>query len=386
MDSPTQLITHSTSVIKTYDSKHLKYLDGIRAVAALYVLIHHILIQIDYGKSAYSVLLISIFQYGRFAVDVFIVLSGFCLMLPLTKGNTIHLTNNFLKRRAIRILPTYYIAMALSLFLIYTIIGKKTGSHWDESIPVTAWDIFTHIFLIQDLFGETVYKINHTFWSISVECRIYLVFPLIILLCRKFGIVLITLASLLLSFFLWHGYSYIGLNSYTMSPHYLSLFMFGMLSSYVSFTKEKFYTVLKDMYLQYVTLILIIFIVSMVVIVPNLFHTISLTTLTADYTVGACTAILLLSISAGRMNVLTKALSWHPLVFVGTFAYSIYLIHAPVLQIISQYLVLPMNLSQPLNLLSMIILGISINLLVSYLFFILAEKPYLKKRSLIKAL
>ena len=42
---------------------------------------------------------------------------------------------------------------------------------------------------------------------------------------------------------------------------------------------------------------------------------------------------------------LTKILSWHPLVFVGTFSYSLYLIHAPLIQLLTQWVIFPLKLN-----------------------------------------
>lgn len=190
-----------------------------------------------------------------------------------------------------------------------------------------------------------------------------------------------TFVSIILSFILWHGYSKIGLNSYTMAPHYLSLFMFGMTSCYVSFTKNLYYSRIKHLHLNQATVGIIFILILCIIIKPIVLPDLILSTLISDYIIGAITAILLLCISTGKMNILIKILSWQPLVFIGTFAYSIYLIHAPILEIISRHLVLPLELSQNLNLLLMITLGLSISLTLSYLFFLTAEKPYIKRKN-----
>ncbi|MBD0258097.1 MAG: acyltransferase family protein [Cytophagales bacterium] len=56
---------------------HLRYLDGLRAAAALFVVLHHAWLE---AGQAYQVL-------GHYAVGLFIVLSGFCLMLPVVRGD-----------------------------------------------------------------------------------------------------------------------------------------------------------------------------------------------------------------------------------------------------------------------------------------------------------
>src|ERR1700744_1893966 len=130
------------------------YVDGLRALAAIYILIHHIT-RYNYSNLDTPARFIqSLFQYGHYTVDVFIVISGFCLMLPVL-SNDYHLPKGvlgFYKRRFKRIYPVYLIACLLSLVFIYTVIGKSTGTMWDLSLPVTPAAIITHLFLIQDLF------------------------------------------------------------------------------------------------------------------------------------------------------------------------------------------------------------------------------------------
>ena len=64
---------------------HLDFLDGLRACAALYVVFHHAALNLPEGSIAgpLNVALRKALGQGHYAVDVFIVLSGYCLMLPV---------------------------------------------------------------------------------------------------------------------------------------------------------------------------------------------------------------------------------------------------------------------------------------------------------------
>lgn len=121
-------------------------------------------------------------------------------MLPVTK-NAHQLSGGaatFFSKRTWRILPTYFLALAVSLLLILLVIGKPKDTMWDKCLPVTGWDIIAHLLLIQDLFITTCYKINYALWSISVEWLIYSLFPLIILAWRKIGPITTTLLAIVL--------------------------------------------------------------------------------------------------------------------------------------------------------------------------------------------
>ena len=128
-------------------------------------------------------------SYGHYAVEFFIVVSGFCLVLPTLK-NECRMTGTvwtFIKRRAWRILPPYYGALALSIALDLSVISAKTGTHWDVALPLNGHNILTHVLLLQNFFVSDIGKINHVFWSISLEWQIYFFFPAILLLWRLIG-------------------------------------------------------------------------------------------------------------------------------------------------------------------------------------------------------
>ncbi len=88
------------------DSKasfHLGYLDGVRACAAIFVVWHHALSTANPDLTtlpAWEGFLLGILNCGHNAVDLFIVLSGFCLMLPVVSaGGTLkHGVGTFLNR------------------------------------------------------------------------------------------------------------------------------------------------------------------------------------------------------------------------------------------------------------------------------------------------
>src|SRR4051812_16368916 len=100
----------------------LAYLDGLRALAASYVVGFHAVL--GFGGGELTGLwrgLRRAFAFGHEAVAVFIVLSGYCLMLPVIRNqqspSTVAL-GAFVRRRAFRILPPYFAALAYSLLLM----------------------------------------------------------------------------------------------------------------------------------------------------------------------------------------------------------------------------------------------------------------------------
>src|SRR5882672_5264093 len=100
----------------------LEYLDGLRGIAALYVVLFHSMV--GFRGDVLPPALVSALKfmtYGHFSVAVFIVLSGYCLMLPVARSSDGRLSGGFagyVKRRALRILPPYYAAVSISLLVI----------------------------------------------------------------------------------------------------------------------------------------------------------------------------------------------------------------------------------------------------------------------------
>ncbi|MDF2432581.1 MAG: hypothetical protein JWP44_2212 [Mucilaginibacter sp.] len=394
--------------------KHLLFIDSLRALAAIYVVIHHASLQYyDFDSDLKGARRVSIklLEYGHSAVDLFIVLSGFSLMLSVTKNN--HRLKGgillFLKRRAIRILPTYYFAMALSLLLIWLFIGEKTGTHWDAALPVTFNSIITHLFLVHDFFSSTFARINHSFWSISVEFRIYLLFPLLIWLWRKYSPLFALLTAVVLSFIglgmllTWHSYyPDIMLNSAGVTPYLIS-FTLGMMATDLSFSTSaraikarKYYADSTLMKRAIITAIYLVAFVLFRLLVKLPFlreenvHR-HLQDDVNDIFLGVLFATILFIFSIAKPSdklayQVVKMLNWPPLVFTGTFSYSIYLVHAPLLQLLSQYVLLPLHIDAFYSCWLLILLGTPLIILFSYFFFTLFERQFLtmrKKESLV---
>lgn len=97
----------------------------------------------------------------------------------------------------------------------------------------------------------------------------------------------------------------------------------------------------------------------------------------ADVFVAIWATALMIAAANSQIGWLNRALSWRPLVAIGTFAYSIYLIHAPLIQVIWQYLLFPLQAHPLLRLMALLLLGVPLIVGVSYLFFLVCERPFL---------
>jgi peptidoglycan/LPS O-acetylase OafA/YrhL len=349
---------------------HLAYVDGMRALAALYVVLNHAWLQTwpvhSYGEhpQGWMLRLTGWLDHGVFAVVVFIVISGFCLMMPVVKRDgTLGAggAREFFRRRARRILPPYYAALALSIALGAGLLAAKTHTLYDESRPITAWGVVSHVLLIQNLHVRTLYQISSPFWSIAVECQVYLLFPLLLLLRRSMGSVAVLggsyIAGLVVSNFL-DGTPYVGL-----SPMYPFYFALGMYAAEVIRGKR---TVL---YVWTGGIAALLF-------VGLSLNAALLKMLWAHLLIAICGMCALIVCAQWPRNPLARLCAWRPVAWVGSFSYSLYLVHFPVQQLIWQDLVRPLGLSKEATFGIMVSAGTAAIVLFAYVFYLVFERPF----------
>jgi peptidoglycan/LPS O-acetylase OafA/YrhL len=354
--------------------RHLDFLDGIRGLAAVYVVFHHAMLSLPqpFGTTTLERLLRKAGGFGHYSVDIFIVLSGYCLMLPQLKRNELDVVQ-FLERRALRILPSYYLAGALALLLIHTVIGAKSGTHWDLAIPVTSRDLVTHLFLVHDWFVESAAKINHVFWSIGVEWKIYFTFPLLLLVRRRIGAAKMAIMALVVSYAVWGACALtqsLNPGPWGSSFYYIGLFALGMLAA--EWAEQDCLPQWLNSRSRVLTTLSIL--TLGVAAVAALSHG-RLLQLQSGI-VGLWTALLLIALRKQALpryarTPFTNRLS----LWLGRQGYSIYLIHAPVLQIVYWYGVRHVE-STLWRTLLMVGVGMGATLMLVPLFFAIAERPF----------
>jgi peptidoglycan/LPS O-acetylase OafA/YrhL len=154
----------------------LAYLDGLRAVCALFVVAYHAYLAVFIQSSPTGIITLVSHptSYGHLAVPIFIVISGFCLMLPIITNDGVLRggARQFFYKRARRILPPYYSAMILFIL----------GRYFIERETILINDIITHSLLIHNFFPEYIRSksVNPSFWSIAIEWQIYFLFPILL--------------------------------------------------------------------------------------------------------------------------------------------------------------------------------------------------------------
>jgi peptidoglycan/LPS O-acetylase OafA/YrhL len=313
---------------------------------------------------------------GHANVDVFMVLSGFCLMLPVVRGDgTLRGgTRAFFKKRARRILPPYYSALALSLFFIWTVAGRPTNTLWDISLPVTARGVIVHLLLLQDFTAKYISQINYALWSISLEWWIYFLFPALVLAWNRFGGGVTTAFSVAGTWLLCRTLDHFLAQSFTLQ--YIALFVFGMLGAEIVHGHRTPLRFLRDR-LPWEAVTWIAAGLALLAFQGKIPYFVL--TERSDLLIGFWAMCLLITLGLRPSLRLARTLSQKSAVFLGSFAYSIYLIHPPLVQLIWQSGLRPLHLAPVPAFLLLVLGGTPLIVAAAYLFHLAFERPFMTK-------
>ena len=154
----------------------LYYIDAIRGVAIILVIMRHAAQQ---GTVALSHFFSVLFSLGASGVQLFFIASAFTLFRSYKNrfGIELHPTRNFFIRRFFRIAPLYY--LAILYFVFYSVFNVP---FWFGKPPyLSDYNIVSNVFFIH---GFSPYWINFSNvvpggWSIAVEMTFYALTPFV---------------------------------------------------------------------------------------------------------------------------------------------------------------------------------------------------------------
>jgi peptidoglycan/LPS O-acetylase OafA/YrhL len=357
---------------------HLPFLDGIRGLAALYVVLYHIYLslalhgvwqrlpspfRIGFGWLA----------YGHLSVSTFIVLSGFCLMLPVVSSGELRGgLGGFALRRARRILPAYYGALLLSIAII--LIGYQARRLIGHPNPLllaslTPASILSHVFLLQNLSPRWIYEIDSPMWSMATEWQIYFVFALVLLpVWRRYGISALVVIGMVLGYGLHFAFPQ---RVDPACPWYIALFTFGMAAAvaYVANGEARRPWGVFAMAAAAVAFACCLWLRSQVPAYPIL-----------DLAVGAMTTFLILALAysrgAAKPSILVNFLESRWITALGGFSFSVYLTHDPILGAM-EYAILLAHPSEIAIVCALFGIALPVCLGIAYVFSLVFERPFL---------
>jgi peptidoglycan/LPS O-acetylase OafA/YrhL len=293
--------------------------DGLRAVAALIVLVLHSKAAFGQGGLAFGLDGLAFGLGGYVGVDVFFVLSGFLITSLLRSEaeatSKIDLAD-FWRRRMLRLYP------ALLFMLAAFLVIAPAGHRYEAAL---AGFYLTDI--ARSLNIDAMPNLAHT-WSLSVEAQFYLVWPLALPFILKmkrprlFLIALYALSVVLRMAGGWTGFGY--------TTHFGGLVLGSLITFLPPLNARWAWPALA-----------VILACSMLPPVPH-----STWALGPDISAAEVASAVLVSALTGP-SLVSRALAWGPLVYLGKLSYAFYLWHLPIVHLIGArfpwYVVLPLT-------------------------------------------
>ena len=328
-------------------TERLLFLDGLRACAALWVVLGHAhLFALGWSRS--GTLWgrpLDLLLYMHLGVNLFLVLSGFCLALPVVRnGDRLHTSNAaFFQARAWRILLPYGACLGLILLINCFVPLGAWGRNPIGLTPEIKWQVIvSNALLLQDVFPQ-FNSISGLFWSISIEWHLYFLFPAAVWLLRRRGPlalmgagVALALACTFISF--THPKLSDALPIYIpQPPYFVALFVMGIVAAAFAFSPRyaacRAVVTRRAFWIGALTLIPLCALLwkyrivggSNVQLFIDQLHII-------DPLAGAVSAALLVVLSAcAPSHRARRLLEGRYLVAIGGFSYSLYLTHVPLM-------------------------------------------------------
>ncbi|WIB00729.1 acyltransferase [Curtobacterium sp. MCBA15_012] len=299
----------------------LIFIDGLRGIAAFVVAVGHSIGMVPPDHTTTPIwsaspdqLLVWPWLFGRPMVWLFIMLSGFALYWSEESrrdaGRGATALTSYFKRRLWRILPVYYLALALGLLVV---IGAgdvllEPSESLTTFAPITPDGLLAHLVLIHNINPAWIYQVSPPLWSIAVEVQLYLLFPLIFVLRSKISVYGAVLALVVA---VWLGNQVLNFQFFSL----IELFGLGAILAHVG--------------RRWVAPRSALFTVAAIFLLVGLCRpTIPPKAEELLWALGFAALILaLIRTRHSNWNVPT----WRPIVWLGARSYSLYALHFPVL-------------------------------------------------------
>ena len=315
-------------------SKYLPSIDSLRALAVLAVIIYHV--DVNYLPG------------GFLGVDLFFVLSGYLIssliIKEYRKTGSLNLYNFYI-RRARRLLPAVYFMITVGLVVMVlfnevllrkshldAIFGYIYSSNW--------WYIFHKLDYFDSFGAQSPFK---HLWSLAIEEQFYMIFPLLFLLVNRkkkskdgtyklnknflyvvLGLILVSLIAHILLFDINNiSRIYFGTDTRAFS------LLVGVVGA-ILYPMERLHAKVTP---QQNMIYSVASLVSIATLITVMIYTSEYNTLLyrGGFLLVAILGLIVIISSGKQHTLMSRLLSFKPVVFIGKISYSLYLWHFPVL-------------------------------------------------------
>ncbi|MEO6689636.1 MAG: acyltransferase [Dokdonella sp.] len=313
-------------------------LTGLRGIAACWVMLFHLWMQ----AAQPSVILLGldltpVFSCGYLGVDLFFVLSGFLLGLPfLAWANRTRSFPNlvqFWKRRCLRVLPAYYIQLAILIVAGFTVSGV-----W----PIDLRQLLAYLSMEFVFVDGISPMLNGVWWTLPIEWNFYLVLPLLGLAFARMRGWLVALAALVLALAFRvlcyellladRAFGPLSYPAIIQLPGRLDEFVFGMLAAWLHLRRSA-PRPRRDLGLLLLGIAGVIGLLYGLDGRGDIFGTADTRWIFTYASCAGASLALVVHAAAARVRLADRLFAGRTLAFLGTISYSLYLWHGIVIQV-----------------------------------------------------
>ena len=218
--------------------QRLPGIDALKGIACALIVWHHLAFygpMSDVVHTAVPGLMGWLYDYGRMAVQVFLVVGGFLSASSLAPRGTATFTQPG------RLVPPYLVALAVSV-LVAALVRPWFAHPSVPAVP-TLWQVLAHGLLLQDVLGQEA--LSAGVWYVAIDFQLFAISVLVFAFARRLqlrwpqvparlgvGLLLLLAMSSLLFFNRQAGLDITGL-------YFLGSYALGMLAFWASNTASK---------------------------------------------------------------------------------------------------------------------------------------------------
>ena len=164
-------------------------IDGVRGLSVVWVILFHYLVLCEGTADPWIAAAARVpgleraIRSGPYAVDLFFLVSGFLLTLPWIvareRGTPAPDTRRFYARRLRRIVPAYYVHLALLFALVLPLL--RGWRYWRADAYVDLWNVAAHALFVHNTSPLTsgTLGVNGALWTLAVEAQFYALLPFV---------------------------------------------------------------------------------------------------------------------------------------------------------------------------------------------------------------